>query len=308
MQLRLILNGKHGADQAVREAVMGLRKQGHQLSVRVTWEAGDAERLAQEAAQQGIQRVIAGGGDGTVNEVLNGLLAGQAEATPALAVLPLGTANDFASACGIPMEAAAALELAATGHCRRIDLGQADGRYFLNVASCGMGARITAETPAPLKQLFGGGAYVLQGLLSVARRDHRRVRFRGPDWESEQTLTVGVVANSRLAGGGFAVAPQARLDDGLLDVLVVGEFPLSEAETVRAELQNPIADGNRYVMYWQTPWVSVEVLDGREEHFNMDGEQRTLKRIDFQVVPQGLALVVPDTVPANLLAADQSEE
>ena len=108
---RIILYGKQGANQELRDAVEAVRADGHPVGVRVTWEAGDSGLFAAEAARDGIDTVIAGGGDGTVNEVLNGLL--QAEGcTGALGVVPLGTANDFARSAGIPLQLEAALRVA----------------------------------------------------------------------------------------------------------------------------------------------------------------------------------------------------
>ena len=100
---RLILNGKKGGLPQVREAVAATRRDGHDLEVRVTWERGDAARLVAEAARDGVDRVIAGGGDGSINEVAAGLLA-VGGSRPALGILPLGTANDFATACGVPAD------------------------------------------------------------------------------------------------------------------------------------------------------------------------------------------------------------
>jgi hypothetical protein len=109
MHARLILNGKKADRPDVREVVKAVRNAGHDLDVRVTWERGDAVRLVAEAAREGVSRVIAGGGDGSVNEVANGLMAVDVATRPALGILPLGTANDFATACRVPAEADAAL-------------------------------------------------------------------------------------------------------------------------------------------------------------------------------------------------------
>ena len=141
MHARLILNGKKADRPDVREAVQAVRSAGHQLEVRVTWERGDAVRFVAEASREGVPRVIAGGGDGSVNEAANALMAVDAASRPALGILPLGTANDFATACRIPMDPFAALLLAATGDPRPIDLGRCNDAFFVNVASGGLGPR-----------------------------------------------------------------------------------------------------------------------------------------------------------------------
>jgi YegS/Rv2252/BmrU family lipid kinase len=149
MRARLILNGKKADRPDVRAAVTQLRDSGHELEVRVTWERGDAARLVAEAAREGIERVIAGGGDGSVNEVAAELMALDTADRPAMGILPLGTANDFATACRIPADAAAALALALTGNLVAVDLGQANARVFANVAAGGFGAAASRWPPTP---------------------------------------------------------------------------------------------------------------------------------------------------------------
>ena len=114
MNLRILLNGKKAGLEPVRSAIFKARESGV-VEVRTTWEGGDVERLVQESVNEGCQRLVAGGGDGTVNEVADALLKLPPDARPELAVLPLGTANDFATGCTIPSDPLAALTLAQTG-------------------------------------------------------------------------------------------------------------------------------------------------------------------------------------------------
>ncbi|MEN8191075.1 MAG: diacylglycerol kinase family protein, partial [Thermodesulfobacteriota bacterium] len=141
----LIINGKKAGLPAIREAVKTVREDGHDLQVRVTWEYGDGLRYVTEAAGLGAGVVIAGGGDGTVNELAHGLALLDAQKRPALGILPLGTANDFATGCRIPTEPLLALRLALTAEPVDVDVVQANDRYFINVASAGFGAAVTTE-------------------------------------------------------------------------------------------------------------------------------------------------------------------
>ena len=221
---RLILNGKSAGDDAVREAVSALRDSGVRLDVRVTWEGGDAERYVAEAIADGVDVVIAGGGDGTLSEVATTLAHRDesAEALPALALLPLGTANDFASACGIPADPEAALRLVRDGAALPMDLLKLDANgqahWAANLASGGFGTEVTTETHEGLKKLLGGLAYVVTGLSKLGRIEPQRARLRGPGfaWEGE-FIALGI-GNGRQAGGGQALCPEALIDDGLLDV------------------------------------------------------------------------------------------
>ncbi len=170
-RIRIILHGKSAADAQVREAVLGLRKEGHLVEVRVTWESGDAARLTTEAvadARRGqIDCIVAGGGDGTINEVFAAAYAAHLPDTCSLALLPLGTANDLAHAAGVPADdVAAALRLAANARPRWIDAGFVNGRLFANVVSGGFGSRVTAQTDSKLKERLA--ILAIDGALSFA--------------------------------------------------------------------------------------------------------------------------------------------
>ena len=162
----LILNGKAAGNDAVRAAVTQARERGARLDVRVTWESGDAERYVTEAIADGVDTVIAGGGDGTLSEVATTLAHRDegADALPALALLPLGTANDFATAAELPLEPQAALALIAEAPARPIDLLRVTAdhgpHWCANMATGGFGTQVTVETDEAMKRVLGGLAYV----------------------------------------------------------------------------------------------------------------------------------------------------
>ncbi len=158
MDIRVIINGKKAGQDAVRSAIYKARESGV-VDMRVTWEGGDVCRMVREASEQGCQRLVAAGGDSTVNKMVDALLHLPVEKRPELAILPLGTANDFATACTIPTDPLAALVLAQNGESCQVDAVKANERHFINVASGGFGAQITANTPPALKNFLGGGAY-----------------------------------------------------------------------------------------------------------------------------------------------------
>lgn len=148
----LILHGKQALNEAVRSAVAEKRKQGWELAVRVTWEAGDARRLVDEALAAGYTQIIAGGGDGTLRDIAEALASHSTQAS--LVLMPLGTANDFARAAGVPLEPAQALELLDAAP-SAIDLGEVGGQVFLNMATGGFGSQVTANTSEDLKKSSG---------------------------------------------------------------------------------------------------------------------------------------------------------
>jgi lipid kinase YegS len=294
--LRMVLNGKAAGDPRLRDAVAQIRGAGHCLEVRVTWEAGDAHRFAAEACDQEIDVVVAAGGDGTVNETVNGMMRAEAHPSSALAVLPLGTANDFATGCRIPPEPTAALLLAATGPAVSIDLVTVNGSYFINVASGGFGARITATTPPELKRRFGGAAYALMGFRSLLESPGgARISVRFPDETITGSFLLGTIGNGRQAGGGFQVAPEALLDDGLLDVLLLRALDLRDADKVIDELREPTNPANRYTVHRRVPWLEVGEPEGGQRFLNLDGEPYSgpASAIRFEVLKRRLPVILP---------------
>lgn len=176
----LILNGKSADNSLLREAIGLLRDEGVTLHVRVTWEKGDAERYVAEARALGVETVIAGGGDGTINEVSTALTQCQGNDIPAMGILPLGTANDFATSIGIPEQLDKALKLAIAGNAVAIDIARVnDNTCFINMATGGFGTRITTETPEKLKAALGGVSYIIHGLMRMDTLKPDRCEIRG---------------------------------------------------------------------------------------------------------------------------------
>ena len=300
--LLLVLNGKAAGDDAVRAAVAAVRDAGNRVDVRVTWEAGDAERYVAEAIVGGIQTVVAGGGDGTLSEVAT-TLAHRAEgavALPTLALLPLGTANDFATAAGIPDSPEAALRLACEAPAAPIDLLRLEAggtlHWAANLATGGFGTEVTTETHEGLKKLLGGLAYVVTGLSKLGRIEPQRARLRGPGfaWEGE-FIALGI-GNGRQAGGGQALCPEALIDDGLLDVTVVpplqGEL-LATVGTALAAGKDAALDG--VAVRRQLSWIEIEAPQPLT--LNLDGEPVQAMAFRIQCMPKRLRMHLPVDCP-----------
>ena len=296
-RMRLVINGKSAGDPALRTAIGQLRDEGHTIEVRVTWEGGDAARYAVEAAADEVDVVIAGGGDGTINEVVDGLLSEGVGENTAVAVAPYGTANDFATGCGIPIgDPLAAIKLAATGRIVPIDVGRVNDRYFINVASGGFGAEVTASTPPELKKAMGGAAYTLMGIVTAAKAAPYHCRVTLPDGTTRTgDVIVMTIANGRQCGGGKQVAPDALLNDGLLDLLIVHDVEIQLFGKVLSELMALGDEGNEHVQYVQLPSIRIESNDPM--HVNLDGEPVRSNFFDFRVQPSAIRFVLPAEAP-----------
>jgi lipid kinase YegS len=291
-KVQLILNGKVAGNDALKTAVARQQAIGHAIEVRVTSGKGDARRFVAERGE--VDLLIAAGGDGTLNEVVHGLMDLSETARPILGVVPLGTANDFAAGCGIPRDPEQALALCLEGMATRIDVGKANEHWFLNAASIGFGAEITATTPLELKHLLGPAAYTVMGAILAMNVHHYRGRLTLPDREIAGSGPVAIIGNGRQAGGGLQVTPRARIDDGLLDVLAVRDIPALALLTAARELQELSPDGE-YINYWQTPWAEVHTEEAIP--VNLDGEPMQLSSVRYEVVPSAIRLVIPPNCP-----------
>ena len=168
--------------------------------------------------------------------------AGDSQSATPLAILPLGTANDLAHACRIPLDPLGALRLAVSGATAAVDVGRVGGRPFMNLATGGFGTQVTVATPNDLKKILGGAAYLLTGVTHFSSIRPARIRLAGPDLNWEGAALVIGVGNGRQAGGGHQLCPTALLNDGLLDVTVLPHVP---GEEVLPALRALLARGAR---------------------------------------------------------------
>lgn len=288
----LILNGKSAGDETLRAAIALLRDEGMDIQVRVTWEKGDAGRYVKEAQQLGVDTVIAGGGDGTINEVATALVNCTGENIPALGILPLGTANDFATSAGIPDTLEKALQLAIVGKAVAVDIARVnDKTCFINMATGGFGTRITTETPEKLKAALGGVSYLIHGLLRLDKLKADRCEIRGEDFQWQGDALVIGIGNGRQAGGGQQLCPQALINDGLLHLRIfTGEELLPALLTT---LTQP--DDNPHIIDGKSAWF--EVSAPHEITFNLDGEPLSGEHFRIEVLPNALQCRLPPDCP-----------
>jgi diacylglycerol kinase (ATP) len=248
--------------------------------------AGDATILAAEAVAQGYDTVVAAGGDGTINEVVNGLDTSGV----ALGVLPLGTVNVFAQELGVPRELEAAWSVIEVGKVRSIDQGcaQAQGkrRLFVQLAGVGFDARTVRITNWELKKRIGLFSYLLAGAQVLW--EPRRVVEVTPGGRG----SIVLIGNGRLYGGKLALFPKARLDDGKLDVcvfekwsgLAVTRYMVGILQGKHTELPD--------VKYFQTDQFECRA-DSASAPYELDGEDAGEAPVRFSVLPRALRVIVP---------------
>ena len=288
----LILNGKSADNLPLRDAIAKLRDEGVEIHVRVTWEKGDAQRYVDEARQLGVETVIAGGGDGTINEVSTALIQSQGDNIPALGILPLGTANDFATSVGIPDDLDKALKLAIAANATAIDMVQVnDKTCFINMATGGFGTRITTETPEKLKAAWGGVSYFIHGLMRMDTLKPDVCDIRGEDFHWQGKALVIGIGNGRQAGGGQQLCPTALINDGLLQLRIfTGEELLPGLLSALTQSEN-----NPNIIEGASSWFDIRAP--HEITFNLDGEPLSGQEFLIEILPEALRCRLPPGCP-----------
>jgi YegS/Rv2252/BmrU family lipid kinase len=185
-----------------------------QVFVRITNGPGEARALAEQAVAEGYDRVVAAGGDGTINEVVNGIAGSQT----ALGLLPLGTMNVFATELGLPIgNLKKCWDIIEHGQVKAVDLLRANDRHFVQLAGIGFDAQIVAATSFDFKKTLGPLSYIISA-TQIASMKPPRLTVRGGGGTREGSFVM--IGNGRYYGGPFVLFKEARVDDGMLDVLI----------------------------------------------------------------------------------------
>ncbi|SFD09015.1 YegS/Rv2252/BmrU family lipid kinase [Tropicimonas isoalkanivorans] len=286
----LIVNRKSAINDELRDAVKAMQKE-HDLDVRIPWSRKQMRHDIDRAASGGCTRVIAAGGDGTINSVVSAVLRLGIGTDVAVGLIPLGTANDFAKVCGVPEEdVSGALLKALTGEARPTDAGRVNKKYFVNVASGGFGAKVTATTPDDMKARLGGFAYTLHGLSQLGGFEPQICRFTMDGGAMREVpLVVMAVGNGRFAGGGFKVTPEAELDDGALDLSIVSDEWQGAPGFLLRELFRREGEEKEAAIYRTFEHGVMETDE--DFYLNLDGEPMVGRRFEISVLPKALRVV-----------------
>ncbi len=254
--------------------------------------SGDAVRLAREAIEAGCETVIAAGGDGTLNEVINGIAEHASEVTVGL--IPLGTGNDFARMLTLPSSVDDCVDILSAGAVRPIDLVRVTSdqvRYFVNVSAAGFSGTVNEKMTPEIKQSWGPLAY-----LRCAAEALPELKAYATEITLDDATTTSfdlynvVIANGRYVAGGTAIAPAAEIDDGLLDIVLIPQSEAGQLAVVAAQiaLGNHLESEN--VIFRRAAKIAVRSEPGM--WFNVDGELVGNEPAVFQILPRALRFLV----------------
>ena len=287
--MRIMQNNAHQLEKR-------LLKNGKLTDVRIVYTTGngDATRVASELSPGEYDFVLAVGGDGTVHEVVNGLML--SECGIPLLVLGAGTTNDIVGALGISNNALA-LETYINDFCvRDVDVGICNGKYFLNVASVGMLSDIAHTVTPEQKSALGKVAYYAQVMMELGafKFNTERFKFTTDTEEFEEDVFLFAATNTRQSGGFRNLAPQAKLDDGLLDVFIMRGIRQNDVLPLFGKIQAGTHTTDKNIRYFQTSSLVVDYAGERGTFaVDCDGEDFGLLPITISVAPRKLKLLVP---------------
>jgi diacylglycerol kinase (ATP) len=270
-----------------------------------TTAAGEATHAVHDALAGGYRTVVVVGGDGTLNEAVNGFFDASGEpigVDASIALLPSGTGGDFRRAAGIPSSLEAAARLIASGSHRSIDVGRVDfgdgqRRFFINIADCGMGGEVVARINRSTHKrggIRGSAMFLGASLATLFGYRSRLARVEVDGVTSERDVRSVVVANGRYFGGGMRVAPDAELDDGRFDVVIIGETGRTRALTGISSLYRGSHVRRREVEVHRGRVVRVTCEDP-PMLFDVEGEQVGATPATLTCLPSAIRLCAPQT-------------
>lgn len=290
---RIIYNPTSGREifkKSLSEVLERFEVNGYITSTHATTAAGDATRAAQKACKMKFDLIIAAGGDGTVNEVVNGM-AGFDE-RPALGIIPMGTVNDFANALHIPANLMEAVDTIIHGQGARIDIGLMNSKYFINIAGGGKITEVSYEAPSKLKAIIGPLAYYVKGIEMLPQIRSSNVRIEYDDNVFEGKVMLFLLGLTNSIGGFDKLVTDAKLNDGKFTLIIVEEASLTEIGHIMT-----LATRGEHLKHPKVHLFKAEEIDissFEEVQLNLDGEFGGILPAHFINLKQHLEIRVPE--------------
>lgn len=289
---RIIYNPTAGRESFQKEMAFVLKEletAGYETSAHATTCEGDATQATRKAAQDGFDIIIAVGGDGTLNEVVNGLC--EQHYRPKLGVIPAGTTNDFARALNIPLDIKGALNVITSGETLPIDVGKVNEHYFINIAGGGELTEVSYEVPSRLKTVLGQLAYFMKGIEMLPFIKPVQTKIEYDDHVYEGKIMLFLVGNTNSVGGFEKLAPDAVIDDGYFDLLILKESNIAEFIRVASlALRGAHLESDQLI---HAKAKHVTVTPESNMQLNIDGEFGGMLPGQFRNLKQHLDFFVP---------------
>lgn len=293
-KVKIIANPKSGKEQTVskiNELITLMSQDGYKIDLRFTTKRGEASEYAMQ--DEGEDLIISVGGDGTLNEVANGMYKSNRKIP--LAILQAGTVNDFAKVLNMPTTAKGFYSMLKKNKIQKIDLGMAGERVFVNVAAGGLFTNIAYQVSEEKKTMLGRSAYYIEGLKEFAKlgnikENSIKVNMKFDDKELDENILLFIVANSASVGGFKYLAPDAEVFDGYLDVLAVKELEIYDIPMLLPSILNGTHTEHDKVVYLKTKEITI--TSDSEIDIDVDGEQQGNLPMTFKILENALDLII----------------
>lgn len=289
---RIIYNPTSGRElfkKHLPEVLQKLEQAGYETSCHATTGAGDATEAARQAVERKFDVVIAAGGDGTLNEVVNGLVG--AEHRPKFGIIPVGTTNDFARAIGVNGSIEEAADIICDGYSVPLDIGRANDKCFINIAGGGRITELTFEVPSKLKTVLGQLAYYLKGIEMLPSLNPTYVEIEYDGKLLNEEITLFLITNTTSVGGFEKVAPYASINDGLFDLLILRKGSIADLIKAASQALRGEHINNPQILYTQANRIKVHTPE--KLMINLDGEYGGDAPMEFENLYHHLELFVP---------------
>jgi len=263
---------------------------GNKYTIKITERPGHATEIAREYTKKGSLRVYSVGGDGTLNEVINGMVGSNSS----LAIIPAGSGNDFIkSIVGNNFDPKDILIRTVNGKVRLADLAKVNEKYFINISSVGFDAEVVYNTNKikKLPGISGKLAYILGVIITLFKynNNYLKVNIDGHCIETKSLLTA--IANGRYYGGGMLPTPNAVIDDGQFDICLISEVNRFKIFRFFPRFIKGLHGNLKEVSFYKGKKVTIEC--DRDLAINIDGEVNKVRKASFEIIPKGISIVVP---------------
>lgn len=265
------------------------QKEGKQIIPYRTESSEDAFKAAYNLEEDQYERVLVAGGDGTIHQVINGLM--QKGIDILLGIIPAGTANDVANYLGLPRNIKEICDVLTGDNFLETDLGFVNNRYFINIASAGLLTDVSQKTEIVVKNNLGRLAYYLKGLEQLPRFYSININLESPEFSYDGNVFLFLVMNGKSAGGFPKVAPLAQMNDGLLDVILFKPASLPEVVSLFIKVVKGEHLASPQIIYFQTN--SLKISCHEDLLTDLDGEKGPDFPLEIKCLPKKLKILVP---------------
>ncbi len=286
------VSGKAAVKPKLLEIINSFIGAGYDTSVYLTQKAGELPDIIESNAAQ-YDRIVCCGGDGTLNETINGLL--RLENPPEFGYIPAGTTNDFATSFALPKSMVKAAQVAVTGQPTMFDVGRVNDRHFAYVAAFGIFTDVPYQTSQDAKNLLGRAAYVLEGAKRLSLNSSHKLKITYGDNVIEDNFLLGIISNSKyVAGLPIGIMVDASMDDGLLEVILIrySKNLLDLTPVINSLLRGEIDHKSNTIVTFKTDKLKISCDHALE--FTLDGEYGgSHSEVEISTIPKALSLIAP---------------